>query len=64
MFSRVILELKSLVDGIGPAAQAGTVEQAVTFGDVVAIVVPCTAMQQIGNDTAQPSPASAGSGCQ
>ena len=43
-------ELKSLVDGIGPAAQAGTVEQAVTFGDVVAIVVPYTAMQQIGND--------------
>lgn len=43
-------ELKSLVDGIGPAAQAGTVEQAVTFGDVVAIVVPYTAMQQIGKD--------------
>jgi predicted dinucleotide-binding enzyme len=43
-------ELKSLVDGIGPAAQAGTVEQAVAFGDVVAIVVPYTAMQQIGKD--------------
>src|SRR5215472_12619910 len=43
-------ELKSLVDGIGPAAQAGTVEQAVAFGDVVAIVVPYSAMQQIGQD--------------
>ncbi len=43
-------ELKSLVDGIGPAAQAGTVEQAVAFGDVVVIVVPYTAMQQIGKD--------------
>jgi predicted dinucleotide-binding enzyme len=43
-------ELKNLVDGIGPAAQAGTVEQAVAFGDVVAIVVPYSAMQQIGKD--------------
>ena len=43
-------DLKSLVDGIGPAAHAGTVEQAVAFGDVVAIVVPYTAMQQIGKD--------------
>jgi predicted dinucleotide-binding enzyme len=42
--------LKSLVDSIGPAAQAGTVEQAVAFGDVVAIIVPYTAMQQIGKD--------------
>ncbi len=42
--------LKSLVDGIGPNAQAGTVEQAVAFGDVVVIVVPYTAMQQIGKD--------------
>jgi 8-hydroxy-5-deazaflavin:NADPH oxidoreductase len=43
-------DLKSLVDGIGPAAHAGTVEQAIAFGDVVAIVVPYTAMQQIGKD--------------
>lgn len=42
--------LKSLIDGIGSAAQAGTVEQAVAFGDVVVIVVPYTAMQQIGKD--------------
>jgi predicted dinucleotide-binding enzyme len=45
-------ELKSLVEGAGPTAQAGTVEQAVAFGDVVAIVVPYTAMQAIGKDYA------------
>jgi 8-hydroxy-5-deazaflavin:NADPH oxidoreductase len=43
-------QLKSLVDGLGPLAQAGTVEQAIAFGDVVAIVVPYTAMEQIGKD--------------
>src|SRR5271167_1416778 len=45
-------ELKSLVDGLGPLAKAGTVEQAIAFGDVVAIVVPYTAMEQIGKDYA------------
>jgi hypothetical protein len=45
-------ELKGLVDGLGPLAQAGTVEQAIAFGDVVAIVVPYTAMEQIGKDHA------------
>jgi len=40
--------LKDLVAGIGSRAQAGTVEQAIAFGDVVAIVVPYTAMEQIG----------------
>lgn len=43
-------ELKSLVDGLGPLAKAGTVEQAIAFGDVVAIVIPYTAMEQIGKD--------------
>ncbi len=43
-------DLKSLVDGIGAGAQAGTVEQAVAFGDVVVIVVPYGAIQQIGKD--------------
>jgi predicted dinucleotide-binding enzyme len=43
-------QLKDLVDGLGPRAQAGTVEQAIAFGDVVAIVVPYTAMEQIGKD--------------
>jgi predicted dinucleotide-binding enzyme len=42
--------LKELVDGLGPLAKAGTVEQAIAFGDVVAIVVPYTAMEQIGKD--------------
>ena len=43
-------ELKSLVDGLGPLAKAGTVDQAIEFGDVVMIVVPYGAMQQIGHD--------------
>ena len=42
--------LKSLADGLGPLATAGNVAQAIEFGDVVMIVVPYTAMQQIGND--------------
>jgi predicted dinucleotide-binding enzyme len=41
-------QLKDLVTGLGPLAQAGTVEQAIAFGDVVAIVVPYTAMEEIG----------------
>src|SRR6516165_741342 len=45
-------ELKGLVDSLGPLAKAGTVEQAIAFGDVVAIVVPYTAMEQIGKDHA------------
>jgi 8-hydroxy-5-deazaflavin:NADPH oxidoreductase len=48
--SRHPAELKALVDGLGPLATAGTVAQAVDFGDVVMIVVPYTAMQQIGRD--------------
>lgn len=40
--------LKGLVAGLGPLAQAGTVEQAIAFGDVVAIVIPYTAIEQIG----------------
>ncbi len=43
-------ELKSLVDGLGPSAKAGTVAQAIDFGDVVMIVVPYSAMPQIGHD--------------
>jgi predicted dinucleotide-binding enzyme len=45
-------QLKGLVDGLGPLAQAGTVEQAIAFGDIVAIVVPYSAMEQIGKDHA------------
>ncbi len=44
--------LKGLVDGLGTLAKAGTVEEAIAFGDVVAIVVPYTAMDQIGKNYA------------
>jgi 8-hydroxy-5-deazaflavin:NADPH oxidoreductase len=40
--------LKDFVAGLGALAQAGTVEQAVAFGDVVAVVVPYTAIEEIG----------------
>ena len=43
-------QLKELVASAGPTAQAGTVEQAVGFGDVVLLVVPYTAVEQIGKD--------------
>ncbi len=42
--------LKDLVASAGPNAQAGTVAQAVAFGDVVVIAVPYTAMEQIAKD--------------
>ncbi|MFI5020913.1 MAG: NADPH-dependent F420 reductase [Alphaproteobacteria bacterium] len=45
-------ELKALVDGLGAAAHAGTVEQAVAFGQVVLLAVPYSAMPQIGHDFA------------
>jgi len=41
-------ELKDLVASAGPTAQAGIVEQAVAFGDVILLVVPYTAVEQIG----------------
>ena len=43
-------ELKDLVTSAGPSAKAGTVADAVTFGDVVLLVVPYTAVEQIGKD--------------
>ena len=45
-------ELKDLVAGLGPLAQAGTVDQAIAFGDVVLITVPYGALPQIGRDHA------------
>jgi hypothetical protein len=42
--------LKDLVAGAGPLAQAGTVEQAIAFGDVVVIAIPYSAMEQLGKD--------------
>ncbi len=41
-------DLKGLVTGLGPLARAGTVDQAIAFGDVVVIAIPYTAMEQIG----------------
>jgi 8-hydroxy-5-deazaflavin:NADPH oxidoreductase len=40
--------LKDLVASAGSLASAGTVEQAVAFGDVVCIVVPYPAIEEIG----------------
>ena len=43
-------DLKDLVARLGPLAQAGTVDQAIGFGDVVFIAVPYGALPQIGKD--------------
>ena len=54
MFSSLHPEqLKELVASAGPTAQAGTVEQAVGFGDVVLLVVPYTSVEQIAKDYGQ-----------
>jgi 8-hydroxy-5-deazaflavin:NADPH oxidoreductase len=45
-------ELKDLVAKLGPLAQAGTVEQALAFGNVVLMTVPYGALPQIGRDYA------------
>jgi predicted dinucleotide-binding enzyme len=43
-------ELKGLVAAAGPKASAGTTAEAVAFGDVIFLVVPYTAVEQIGKD--------------
>ena len=43
-------ELKDLVERLGALAQAGTVDQAIAFGDIVFIAVPYGALPQIGRD--------------
>jgi 8-hydroxy-5-deazaflavin:NADPH oxidoreductase len=43
-------ELKDLVAGLGPLAKAGTVAEAVAFGEVVLLVVPYGAVAQIGKE--------------
>ena len=43
-------DLKDLVAAAGPTARAGTVAEAVAFGDVVFLVVPYSAVPQIGQD--------------
>jgi predicted dinucleotide-binding enzyme len=45
-------ELKDLVSSLGALAQAGTVEQAIVFGDVIFVAVPYGALPQIGKDYA------------
>src|SRR5215468_6642098 len=40
--------LKGRVEELGPLARAGTVAEAVEFGDVVMVIVPYTAIEQIG----------------
>src|SRR5436305_985118 len=43
-------QLNDLVASAGPLAKAGTVQQAVDFADVVLLVVPYTAIEQIGRE--------------
>jgi len=43
-------ELKDMVTNLGNLAQAGSVEQAIAFGDVLFIAVPYGAIPQIGKD--------------
>ena len=45
-------ELKDLIAGLGELAKAGTVEQAIAFGDVIFVAVPYGALPQIGKDYA------------
>jgi predicted dinucleotide-binding enzyme len=43
-------QLKDMVTGLGPSAKAGTVAEAVAFADVVLLVVPYTAIAEIGKE--------------
>jgi 8-hydroxy-5-deazaflavin:NADPH oxidoreductase len=45
-------ELKDLVTNLGPLAQAGTVDQAIAFANIVLLTVPYGALPQIGRDYA------------
>jgi predicted dinucleotide-binding enzyme len=45
-------DLKGLVAGLGPLAQAGTVAQAIAFGDAILLTVPYGAIPQLGKDYA------------
>ncbi len=45
-------QLKDLVTNLGSLAQAGTVEQAIAFGDAILLTVPYGAIPQIGHDYA------------
>ncbi len=43
-------ELKGLIAGLGSLAQAGSVADAIAFGDVIFVAVPYGALPQIGRD--------------
>lgn len=43
-------ELKDLVTRLGPLARAGTVAEAIAFGDVLFVAVPYGALPQLGKD--------------
>lgn len=43
-------ELEGMVAKLGPLAQAGTVAQAIAFGDVLLVAVPYGALPQLGQD--------------
>jgi predicted dinucleotide-binding enzyme len=45
--------LKQLVDGLGPSARAGSVRDALEFGEAILIGVPYAAYPQIGKDYAK-----------
>jgi predicted dinucleotide-binding enzyme len=45
--------LKALVEQVGPQARAGTVKDAIAFGDVILIAVPYGSMPQIAKDYAK-----------
>jgi 8-hydroxy-5-deazaflavin:NADPH oxidoreductase len=45
-------ELKALTNGLGPLAEAGTVEDALAFGDTIFLAVPYKAVPQIARDYA------------
>ncbi|MEO6748345.1 MAG: NAD(P)-binding domain-containing protein [Casimicrobiaceae bacterium] len=43
-------ELKDMVAALGPLAQAGTVAQAIAFGDALFVAVPYGALRELGQD--------------
>lgn len=45
-------QLKDMVDKLGPLAKAGTVAEAVAFGEVIFVAVPYGALPQVGQDNA------------
>jgi 8-hydroxy-5-deazaflavin:NADPH oxidoreductase len=45
-------QLNGLIATLGPLAKAGTIEQAIAFGDAILLTVPYGAIPQIGHDYA------------